>query len=236
MAIYLGTSGWAYGSWKPGFYPPKQPAKRFLEYYATRLNSVEVNYTFRTLPTAAMLEGWMAATGDGFKFSFKAPQRITHFARLRNCSDLLDNFYTALLPVLQAKKLGVVLFQLPPNFPANLDLLDEFLLSAAREGFRLAFEFRHESWFRAEVFEVLKRRNAALCAAESDGLESPDVRTAPFRCYRLRKSDYPPEQLKEIVARLREQGGEGDVFVYFKHEEVPTGALNASEVLRQLIE
>jgi uncharacterized protein YecE (DUF72 family) len=234
MAIHIGTSGWAYPSWKPDFYPPKLPAKKFLEHYATRLNSVEVNYTFRQLPSEKALEGWLAATGEGFAFSFKAPQRITHFARLKNCSEVLDAFYRALNPVMRAKRLGVLLFQLPPNFKANADLLDEFLSLAKRNEVRLAFEFRHESWFCEEIFNVLKAHAAALCVAESDELESPDVVTAPFRCYRLRKSEYSPAELKEIIDRLRDQAKTGDVFVYFKHEETPEGALNAAEALRQL--
>jgi len=234
MAIHVGTSGWAYASWKPGFYPAKLPAKKFLEYYATQLNSVEVNYTFRQLPSAAMLEGWLASAGEGFTFSFKAPQRITHFARLKNCADLLESFYAALEPATQAKRLGVVLFQLPPNFKANMELLDGFLSMAKRPGMRLAFEFRNESWFQPEIFRLLKRHEAALCVAESDGLESPDVATAPFRCDRLRKSGYSSAELERIIAQLKAQGEEGDVFAYFKHEEAPTGALNAAEVLRQL--
>jgi uncharacterized protein YecE (DUF72 family) len=234
MTIHIGTSGWAYPSWKPDFYPLKLPAKKFLEYYASQLNSVEVNYTFRQLPSEKTLESWLAAVGEGFAFSFKAPQRITHFARLKDCSEPLDRFYIALTPVLRARRLGVVLFQLPPNFKANPDLLDEFLSVVQPNEVRLAFEFRHDSWFREEVFSVLKGHKAALCVAESDALESPDVVTAPFRCYRLRKSEYLPAELKEIVDRLREQAKTGDVFVYFKHEETPEGALNAAEVLRQL--
>jgi uncharacterized protein YecE (DUF72 family) len=236
MAIFVGTSGWAYASWKPDFYPPKLAAKKFLEYYATRLNSVEVNFTFRQLPSAAMLSGWLAATGEDFAFSFKAPQRITHFARLKNCGDAIAAFYASLAPVLRAKRLGVVLFQLAPNFKASPGLLDELLSNAQSADMRLAFEFRHESWFSDESFGVLRRHQAALCVAESDELESPDVATAPFRCYRLRKSDYSPAELDEIVAQIRERAKDGDVFVYFKHEEGPTGALNAAAVLRRLRE
>jgi uncharacterized protein YecE (DUF72 family) len=234
MTIHIGTSGWAYASWKPDFYPPKLPAKKFLEYYATQLNSVEVNYTFRQLPSEKTLKSWLAAAGESFAFSFKAPQRITHFARLKNCAEALETFFGALDPVLRAKQLGVLLFQLPPNFKVNADLLDEFLSAATRNEVRLAFEFRHESWFCDEVFNVLRRHTAALCVAESDELKSPDVVTAPFRCYRLRKSEYSAAELKEIVDRFREQAKQGDAFVYFKHEETPEGALNAAEVLRQL--
>jgi uncharacterized protein YecE (DUF72 family) len=234
MAVYLGTSGWAYASWKPDFYPAKLPAKKFLEHYATRLNSVEVNFTFRQLPSEAMLLGWLAATGEDFAFSFKAPQRITHFARLKNCEAAVDGFYGALNPVQRARRMGVVLFQLPPNLKADEGLLEGFLAHAARVGVRLAFEFRHTSWFCEEIFAVLRRHGVALCVAESDELESPDVATAAFRCYRLRKSEYSPEELDGIVARMREYARGGDVFAYFKHEETPEGALNAAEALRRL--
>jgi len=236
MGIHIGTSGWAYASWKPDFYPAKLPAKKFLEYYATQLNSVEINFTFRQFPSEAMLLGWLAATGEDFAFSFKASQRITHFARLKSCEELVDRFYASLNPVQRAGRLGVILFQLPPNLKADTSLLDGFLAHAARSGVKLAFEFRHSSWFAEETYAALKRHGAALCVAESDELESPDVVTAPFRCYRLRKSEYSPVELDGIVAQMRERAKEGDVFVYFKHEETPEGALNAVKALQQLRE
>jgi uncharacterized protein YecE (DUF72 family) len=236
MGIHIGTSGWAYPSWKPDFYPAKMPAKKFLEYYATQLNSVEVNFTFRSFPTETMLAGWLAAVGADFTFSFKANQRITHFARLKNCAELTTAFYSALTPVFRAKQLGVVLFQLPPNFKADAALLDEFLSSGPPVDVRRAFEFRHASWFTDETFSVLQRHRAALCVAESDELESPDVVTAPFRCYRLRKSDYSPAEVETITAEMRAKATEGEVFVYFKHEETPAGALNAATVLQRLKE
>jgi uncharacterized protein YecE (DUF72 family) len=236
MGIHIGTSGWAYASWKPDFYPAKLAAKKFLEYYATQLNSVEVNFTFRQFPSEAMLLGWLAATGEDFAFSFKASQRITHFARLKNCEELVDRFYASLNPVQRAGRLGVILFQLPPNLKADASLLDGFLGHAARPGVRLAFEFRHASWFSEDTYATLKRHGAALCVAESDDLESPDVATAPFRCYRLRKSEYSPAELDGIVAQMRERAKESDVFAYFKHEETPEGALNAVKALQLLRE
>src|SRR5271170_7883692 len=137
MAIHIGTSGWAYATWKPDFYPAKLPAKKFLEYYATQLNSVEVNFTFRQLPSQTTLTGWLAATGEDFAFSFKAPQRITHFARLKNCGDTVAAFYASLAPVARVKRLGVLLFQLPPNFKAHVELLDEFLSLSENTGLKL---------------------------------------------------------------------------------------------------
>ena len=117
--VWIGCSGWAYPTWSPEFYPPKTSAKKMLQHYATQLNSVEVNYTFRHLPSATTVEGWLAQTGPDFRFSFKAPQRITHIKRLKECSDTLSAFYSALLPVIRAGRMGVVLFQLPPNLKVD---------------------------------------------------------------------------------------------------------------------
>ena len=236
-ALWIGCSGWAYPTWKPEFYPPKTPAKKMLEYYATQLNSVEVNYTFRRLPSTATVDGWLAQAGADFRFSFKAPQRITHIKRLKDCRDALSAFYTALLPVIRAGRMGVVLFQLPPNLKADPSRLATFLKEAAPEGtgtLRVAVEFRHTSWFASEIFDLLRQHQAALCVAESDELQTPDVITAPFSCYRLRKSDYGPEDLRQIETQLTANARQGDVFAYFKHEDTPTGALQAAALLKKL--
>jgi uncharacterized protein YecE (DUF72 family) len=233
-SIFIGTSGWAYSSWKPGFYPQKLPQKQFLEYYATQLNSVEVNYTFRQLPTAAGLASWLAASNDGFRFSFKAPQRITHILRIKDCSEAVAALARALAPVAAAGRMGPVLFQLPPNFKADVPRLDSFLADASVCGLRMAFEFRHSSWFCDEVYGVLRRYAVALCVAESEDLETPDIMTAPFVCYRFRKGEYSRAQLEAIEKTLRRRSAEGEVFAYFKHEEQPTGALHAADTLRRL--
>ena len=231
---FIGTSGWAYASWKPGFYPEALPQKKFLEYYASQLNSVEVNYTFRQLPTASMLTGWLAASSPGFRFSFKAPQRLTHILRLKDCSDTVAALSRALAPVVAAGRMGVVLFQLPPNFKVDVPRLDSFLADANTCGLRMAFEFRHISWFCDEVFAVLRHHRVALCVAESEDLETPDVVTAPFTCYRFRKSGYSRAQLDVIESTLRQRSAEGEIFAYFKHEEQPTGAICAVDILQRL--
>jgi uncharacterized protein YecE (DUF72 family) len=230
--IYAGTSGWAYPTWKPDFYPAGLPAKRFLEHYASRLNSVEVNYTFRAFPTAKMLDTWLAATPAGFRFSFKSPQRITHFSRLVGCDAAVDQFVTALEPVRAAGKLGPLLFQLPPNFKADLEKLTGFLAASALQGPAapmLAFEFRHESWFGEEIYAILRAHNAALCIAESDDLKTPEVQCATTHaCYRLRrKTGYSPAEIEAFAERFSALAATRDVYVYFKHEDEPTGALNA---------
>ena len=234
--LFAGTSGWAYPSWKPGFYPAAVPARSFLAEYASRLTSVEVNYTFRTLPSAEQLKGWLVATPPGFLFSFKAPQRITHFQRLRASHDAVAEFLAAIEPARAAGKLGLVLFQLPPNFAMNLERLADLLAAPSLRGNgapRIAFEFRHPSWFDEAVYSVLRSHRAALCVAESDDLQTPDVATAEFRCYRLRRNGgYRPAQLRGFAKSFTELAAAGPVFAYFKHEDEPTGALNAEALLK----
>jgi uncharacterized protein YecE (DUF72 family) len=236
--LFVGTSGWAYPTWKPGFYPDGLAAKKFLGYYASQVNSVEVNYTFRALPTAKMLADWLAATPEGFRFSFKAPQRITHFKRLRECEADLSQFITALEPVRAAGKLGLLLFQLPPNFKADPVRLREFLalpaLTAA--AIPVAFEFRHESWFTPEIEAVLHDSNAALCIAESDDLVTPELHpSATHTSFRLRRNGgYSAAEIAAFAEKFAGLAASRDVYVYFKHEDEPTGALNAAALINTL--
>jgi len=236
--LFVGTSGWAYPTWKPAFYPPKTPARSFLNYYGSQLTAVEVNYTFRAFPTTTQLENWQAAVPATFRFSFKAPQRITHFARLRDCESLVQSFLGALAPM-RAGSLGPLLFQLPPNLQADRDLLARFL---SLEAFRhshvpLAFEFRHKSWFTDDIFSLMRSHNAALCVAESDDLTTPDVQTASHRFYRLRRSGgYTDPELNTLAERFVSLARDGEVFVFHKHEDEPTGALNAAHLQRRAAE
>ena len=241
--IFAGTSGWAYPTWKPGFYPADVPAKKFLSYYASQLTSVEVNYTFGSTLKPGQLEGWLESTPGHFRFSFKAPQRITHFSRLRECEAALEAFFAALEPARSAGKMGVVLFQLPPNFKCDLERLHTFLSAPGlrqASAPRIAFEFRHESWFCGEQAEAVRsllgKHDAALCIAESDALRSPEWHTAAgHSCFRLRRNGgYKPRELTAFARRFSELAAERDVFVYFKHEDEPTGALNAVAFLKAL--
>ena len=234
--LYIGTSGWAYPTWKPDFYPAKTPASKFLSSYSSQLPSVEVNYTFRTLPTPKQLEGWLAATPGHFRFTFKAPQRITHFSRLRDCAPLVSDFLDSLKPVSQAGRLGLLLFQLPPNFKADAETLarlDAFLTLPTLALSRIAVEFRHESWFAEATYSILRRHNAALCIADSDDLITPEVHTAATHtAFRLRRNGgYTPQQLKVQARHLAELARERDVYAYLKHEDEPTGPLNAVALL-----
>ncbi|PYV97927.1 MAG: DUF72 domain-containing protein, partial [Acidobacteria bacterium] len=149
--LFAGTSGWAYPSWKPEFYPEKLPQKNFLQYYATQLNAVEVNFTFRQLVKETTAQKWIAETPAGFRFSVKAHQVITHIKRLKKTEDFIPRFLSTIEPLAQAGKLGPVLFQLPPNLKADAQLLEDFLAALPR-GVASAFEFRHTSWFTEEIF------------------------------------------------------------------------------------
>jgi uncharacterized protein YecE (DUF72 family) len=228
--VYAGTSGWAYPSWKPEFYPAKLASAKFLGYYASRLNSVELNYTFRRFPTPKLLTGWIEATPPGFKFAVKAHQTITHIKRLRDTSSFTTDFLGALEPLREAEKLGPVLFQLPPFLKSDPTLLKDFL-EGLPHGFKVAFEFRHTSWFNDEVYDLLRKSDAALCQAESEKIETPKVQTAGFSYLRLRKEDYSPKARKELTQSVGSLAKQGDVFVYFKHEETAEGALYAESLL-----
>jgi uncharacterized protein YecE (DUF72 family) len=231
--LFAGTSGFAYPQWKPQFYPKDVPQKKFLEYYASRLNSVEINYTFRRLPAPATLENWAASTPPGFVFALKANQRITHIRRLKDAEEPTATFLKAIDPLRTARRLGPVLFQLPPQFQSAPEVLAKFLALLPGD-LRFAFEFRHPSWLKGEVYQLLGEHNACLCLAESEKLEVPQVITADFVYFRLRKPDYTPADIAEIEAKCQSLLASGkDLFVFFKHEETPEGALYAEDLLRR---
>ena len=232
--LQAGTSGWAYTKWKPGFYPAKVASANFLSHYASRLNSVELNYTFRSVPTEKLLNGWIAATPPHFTFAVKAHQSITHIKRLRNAASAATEFIASLAPFEKAGRLGPILFQLPPNLKCDLPLLKDFLAGLPRST-RCTFEFRHSTWFQDDVYDALKTANVALCQAESEDLETPAVQTANFIYLRLRKDSYSPKTRKVLAEKLRKQIKKNDAFVYFKHEDSPDNALHAEELLNVVI-
>jgi uncharacterized protein YecE (DUF72 family) len=229
--LYAGTSGFAYPGWKPVFYPAKLPSKQFLKHYAGRLNCVEINYTFRRLPAASTLQSWVEATPAGFVFAVKANMRITHILRLKNAEPATELFFKTIDPLRTSRRLGPVLFQLPPAMKCDVPLLESYL-ALLPGGMRYAFEFRHTSWLDEPVYDVLRRHNVSLCVAESEKLEVPEVITADFVYYRLRKPDYTDADVDALAERSRELLATGrDLYLMFKHEETPEGALNAEKVL-----
>jgi uncharacterized protein YecE (DUF72 family) len=231
--LFVGTSGFRYPAWKPGFYPARLPANQFLKHYAERLNCVEINYTFRRLPAATTLAAWVEATPAGFVFAVKANMRITHILRLRNAEQATEIFLKAIDPLRTARRLGPVLFQLPPQMKCDVGLLRSYL-ELLPKGMRYAFEFRHASWLVDEVYDELRRNNVSLCVAESEKLEVPEVITADFVYYRLRKPEYTEKDVDALAARARELLATGrDVYLMFKHEESPAGALHAEMLLKK---
>ena len=230
--LYAGTSGFAYPAWKPGFYPAKTAANQFLKHYSTRLNCVEINYTFRRLPSASTLENWVAQTPPGFVFAVKANMRITHILRLKNAAEATELFLKMIDPLRSARRLGPILFQLPPAMKCDAALLREYIALLPPD-LPYAFEFRHASWLCDEVYDALRARNISLCVAESERLEIPQIITADFVYYRLRKPDYTAEDVAAISTRSQEMLATGrDLYLMFKHEESPEGALHAETVLK----
>ena len=228
MNLYVGTSGYAYKEWKGSFYPEALPAKRMLHYYGEHFRSVEINNTFYRMPTATRLQAWAGEVPADFRFVLKAPQRITHQRRLMDTDE--DVGYLFDVAGMLGTRLGALLFQLPPNLKKDAARLDAFLALLPASP-RVAFEFRHSSWFDDEVFALLRAHRAALCIAEAEGdLDVPVVATADWGYLRLRRPDYGEAELRAWVARLGQQGWQ-DAFVFFKHEEAGRGPLLAQRFL-----
>ncbi len=232
MRTWVGTSGYNYPEWKGSFYPEKLPATKMLPYYAERFTTVEINYTFYRTPNEKILAGWSRETPEGFRLTLKAPKRITHIAKLRDCADLLQYFLKT--AAILGPKLGAILFQLPPYFRKDLAVLDEFL-NLLPAGTCAAFEFRHASWMDGEVFERLRSKNLALCIADSEKFSTPLEITASYAYFRLRDEGYTHGDLGRWAETIRTRAAAcGDVFVYFKHEEAGIGPEFARILLEAL--
>jgi uncharacterized protein YecE (DUF72 family) len=191
-----------------------------LAYYVERFTTVEINATFYRMPTAKTVAGWGAAAPAGFTYVLKAPQRITHFARLRDVDEPLGYFCDAARTL--GDKLGPLLFQLPPNFKKAADRLGE-MLSILPDGFRVAFEFRHESWFDDDVYALLRARNVALCIADTEAGTTPAIATADFGYLRLRAVEYTDDDLRRWIETIDTVGAAWrDAYVFFKHEAQST--------------
>ena len=219
--IWIGTSGYNYPEWKGSFYPSDLPAAKMLPYYAARFPTVEINYTFYRMPNEKLLSGWAAQTPSPYKLTLKAPRRITHDGRLKNCGALVSAFCGVAASL--GDKLGALLFQLPPNAKKDLAVFDAFLEDLPPK-VCAAFEFRHASWLDDEVFERLRRRNLALCIADSEKMSTPVRVTADYAYFRLRDEGYTADDIRRWADTIaRDTASSRDVFVYFKHEESGKG-------------
>jgi uncharacterized protein YecE (DUF72 family) len=228
MDLYVGTSGFSYKEWKGSFYPEKIPAKEMLAYYASRLPAVEINNTFYRLPQKSMLENWKDQVPEGFRFSVKASQKITHFKRLNGVLD--ETNYLLDTAAALGDHLGPILFQLPPNMKKDLPRLEAFL-NGLPNGLQATWEFRHPRWLEDDVLELLSRNNHALCIADTDDMPVTHVdKTADWGYLRLRRVNYSEENLAEWLQRVRDQNWR-EAFVFFKHEDEGTGPRLAGEFL-----
>src|SRR5258706_116310 len=217
LRLHVGTSGYNFPEWKGSFYPPKLPSSKWLEYYAQQLGTVEINYTFYRMPNAKTIAGWDAATPEGFTFVLKAPQRITHFMRLRNIDDPLRYFCDTVRKL--NAKLGAVLFQLPPNFKKDLARLGD-LLTLFPADVRAACEFRHASWWSDDVYELLRSTNTALCIADTEEGTTPEIVTAPLGCRPLRDAAPSDDGIRPWVQNLPPPGSDRtDACVFVNREE-----------------
>jgi uncharacterized protein YecE (DUF72 family) len=215
MRILSGTSGWSYPAWRGGFYDDDLPTSRMLSAYAARLPVVEVNATFYRMPRRSMVAAWRAEAPPGFRFSLKAPQRITHKLRLVEAEEAMGYFLAAAAELGEAR--GPLLFQLPPYLRKDLPRLRDFLALLPRGG-QAAFEFRHQSWFDGEVLAALADAGASLCVVDREEGATPLVATAPFGYLRLRRPDYDDAALSGWLERLAAQPW-AEAFVFFKHED-----------------
>ena len=230
---WVGTSGFSYAEWKPSFYPEKLKEEEFLEYYATRLTTVEIDRTFYRMPNAKTIDAWKSATPDGFRFAIKASQKITHRERLAVPSEALA-YLVRIVSGLEGR-LGAVLFQLPPWLRCDVDRLDKFLGELPAD-FPSAMEFRHASWLTDEVYDLLRRRGVGLVIHEADDDTTPPVVTARLSYLRLRKSTYSAEDLVSWRERARAWVAEGvDVYMYVKHEDNPDAPRIALDLASGLV-
>jgi uncharacterized protein YecE (DUF72 family) len=230
--IRVGTSGYNYAEWKGSFYPSDLSAAKMLPYYAERFSTVEINYTFYRMPNEKIVAGWAAQTPESFKFTLKAPKRITHIGKLRGTADTVGYFCKTAATL--GPKLGVLLFQLAPSFKKDLAVLDEFLETLPADT-RAAFEFRHPSWDAEDVYDRLRRRNLALCVVDSELQSTPMVMTAGYAYFRLRDEGYTEADIARWAATIAERGRDlEDVFVYFKHEDEGKGPAFAKLLIDKL--
>jgi uncharacterized protein YecE (DUF72 family) len=229
--LYAGTSGFAYKTWKPGFYPAELKSAEMLRYYAARLPSVEINNTFYRMPTEKVVSAWRDETPASFALTLKAPQRITHIGRLKDVGDPLARFLHVARTL--GPRLGCILFQCPPSLRYDAAVLDRFLAALPAEGMRFAMEFRHASWRDGEARSTLAARKVAWCSVDSEEEEASAQRTAAGFVYlRLRKPRYDRATLDRWAGALCAVLDAGsDAYVYFKHEDDPDGVEYARTLL-----
>jgi uncharacterized protein YecE (DUF72 family) len=216
MHVHVGTSGYNYPEWRGTFYPEKFSATKMFGYYSERFHTVEINYTFYRMPTEKLIAGWVEQAPPGFLYTLKAPKRITHERRLKDCADATTTFTDVARGLGGA--LATLLFQLPPNMKCDLGRFDDFLATMPRD-LKAAFEFRNDTWLSDAVYQRLHDAGFALCIADFGDKTTPLQTTARYGYFRLRDEGYQPDDLARWADTLAAQAAHwDDAFVYFKHE------------------
>jgi uncharacterized protein YecE (DUF72 family) len=235
-ATCIGTSGWHYPHWRGPFYPEKLSAARMLEFYARHFHTVELNNTFYRLPSESGVAQWRDGSPAGFSFAAKGSRFLTHMKKLKDTGQGIERFFASLEPL--GKKLGPIVFQLPPHWQVNAGRLEEFLANLPR-GHRYAFELRDPTWHSSEIYGILRRHKAAFCIFEIAGFRSPDQLTADFTYVRLHgpggayQGSYPPDVLKRWAAQILEwQQTLRKIYFYFDNDQAAYAVENALTLKR----
>jgi len=221
--LIIGTSGWQYASWRGRFYPSGLAQRCWLEHYASRFACVEVNNTFYNLPAATTFARWGEQTPADFRFVLKLSRYLTHIRRLDEPAESIALFLERAAPL--AAKTGPLLLQLPPSMRCDVARLDGALAAFPRR-WRVAVEFRHQSWYTEEVAALLRRHDAALCLTDRRGRPlQPLWRTASWGFVRLHEGRAAPSPcygdaaLRSWVARIAELWpGDCEVHVFFNND------------------
>jgi uncharacterized protein YecE (DUF72 family) len=231
MITLTGTSGFSYKAWRGSFYPDKLPEAKMLAFYAEKLGAVEINNTFYRMPNASQLDAWAAETPASFRFALKSPRQITHMRKLIDVGDAVARLAESARTL--GDRLGPILFQLPPFVRKDLGVLEAFLKTLP-SGLRAAVEFRHASWLGDDVYEVLRRHDAALCIADSEDFATPFEVTAGWGYLRLRRQDYDEAALRGWAERLKATPYD-TAYVFFKHEDQGAGPALAQSFRSMMI-
>lgn len=231
---WIGCSGFYYKHWREKFYPKGLPQRKWFEFYCESFNTIELNVTFYRYPKLEALQGWHKRSPDNFRFTVKAPRLITHYKKFNNALRESNDFYELVARGL-GEKLGCVLFQLPPNFTYS-DAGLENILRTVDPAFTNVIEFRHESWWRDKVYQILKKHKVTFCSISFPALPDQVLRSVPVLYYRfhgvpqLYASRYSIGKMEQIVADIRSFRGISDVYIYFNNDIHGEAITNAREL------
>lgn len=230
---YVGVSGFSYPSWRGTFYPEETKSDGFLSYYSQHLGSVEINSSFYAPPRETMIESWSGKTDDRFRFAFKAPQLITHVAKLgEGAAEAAERFSTIIVQL--GTRRGPILFQLPPYMKSNPELLEDFLSKTSDIEARV-FEFRHESWLKESTYELLDKYDVGFCVAETEDMKPVFRVTGKFAYFRLRKDSYDAKAVDAWAKKISEVSKHSDEsYTYLRHDETGENAVLAQRLFKKL--